>query len=150
MSIESDIRERNEERQKFKVRSIRTLGEFGVMLLTDGVIDDMHIHPDRDVHGFFKFVRLPVDDPREADDRLDAVLHVQAYPGMSTEEELSVRARMMNGVALRDIRANGDAAIGNEHAAALFDLFEEIRASVPGYDPSVLRDMVIDALVYTY
>ncbi len=90
------------------------------------------IHQGHDVHAFYRVL------PRITRE----VVHVQGYPGMSTESEARVFARLMNYDKMMEIRKVGGFSIGNEHDAVIkqFPNFRE-GVMIP-YDAKVLEEML--------
>ena len=76
---------------------------------------ELNLYQDNDVHAFY---RLTADPSK--------VVHVQGYPGMSSEEKMHVWARLVNYDLMRVIRENSSASPGNEHSAVIkqFENFE--------------------------
>ena len=97
----------------------------------DRGLAEFELHHDHDVHAFY---RLTSDSSR--------VIHVQGYPGMSSETEARVWAREMNYFDMKDLRVDPKISIGNEHDAVTrnFPNFE-IGVQIP-YDPRVLEEML--------
>ena len=82
------------------------------------------LHLDSDVHAFYR----PTADPSK-------VIHVQGYPGMSSNELAKMRARLMNYDRMMELRAAYE-MIGNEHKAVTQVLLRLVE--IP-YDPAVLQ-----------
>ena len=89
------------------------------------------LHTRHDIHAFYRFLREP-----------NKVVHLQGYPGMSSEQEARVWARLMDYNKMMEIRRNCGVSIGNEHDATIqrFPNFE-IGVMIP-YSSKVLEDML--------
>ena len=85
------------------------------------------VYRGHDVHAFFGIHRGQ-----------DQVIHVQGYPGFSTEREGVVLARLMDYHRMMELRMGG-CPIGNEHVAVIQDLISQTK--IP-YNPRVLEDML--------
>jgi hypothetical protein len=70
-------------------------------------VDALEISRGHDVHAFYFLA------DKQSNQR---VLHIQGYPGFSTNEHMTVTARFMNQEKLFKLRREG-ASIGNEHEA---------------------------------
>ncbi len=107
------------------------LREVGRGFERSGLVSSFEIFKEHDIHAFY---RLSRDQ--------DRVVHVQGYPGMSTESEARVFARLMDYNKMMEIRRAGGVSIGNEHLAVVQDFPNfEFAVEVP-YDPRVLRGML--------
>ncbi len=73
------------------------------------------LHTEHDVHAYYYFTGVG-----------KCVLHIQAYPGMSTDTEAVTTARMMDGDRLAMARARG-VRIGNEHEAVIGTVYEQTK-----------------------
>ena len=62
----------------------------------------------QDVHGFFRLADKP-----------SVVLHIQLYPGLSSDRELFIAARFMNREQMLELRVKEDCSPGNEHDAVI-------------------------------
>jgi len=82
-----------------------------------------------DIHAFYRLTKNP-----------SQVIHVQAYPGLSNENEARVWARMMNYDEMMEIRNSGRVSPGNEHEATVrfFPNFDN-GIMIP-YDPEALKE----------
>ena len=109
-------------REKSKKTAIRNLSQIGSDLLTGGRIIGMEIHSEHDVHAYFRSSQDP-----------DKVIHVQTYPGMSTQDNMAAVLREMDYQTLIEIRvsakANGGPPIGNEHNAVTRNITEDFLIS---------------------
>ncbi len=118
----SSLSESRHERAQIQREIIRLLGKVGSELLITGQISGMELHLDHDVHSFFRSNA----DPHQ-------VLHLQAYPGLSSPDELCLAIREMDYEKLIDIRAQapkrGGPSIGNEHKAVVRTVFNQV--SIP-------------------
>ena len=84
------------------------------------------LHCGRDIHFYTVF-----GDPAK-------VLHIQAYPGLSTADEAYIAARLMDYERLTNLRRNSDVPLGNEHAAVT----EVLRISEIPYDSRILEQLL--------
>src|SRR3989338_812518 len=94
------------------------------------------IYQGHDVHAFYRVL------PRQTKE----VVHVQGYPGMSTNSEMRVFARLMNYDRIMEIRKSGTVSIGNEHNAVIkqFANFGNgLGVTIP-YDPNILEAMICE------
>lgn len=94
---------------------------------------ESEVHQGHDVHAFYRLSQNPA-----------RVIHVQGYPGMSSDERARVWARMMDYDNMIAIRRNGGISIGNEHKATVqeFPNFE-IGIMLP-YNSKVLEDKLAE------
>lgn len=119
-TLQKDLSDFDIERGRTKREIVKTLGQTGVDLLSNGQISGMEVHTEHDVHAFLRSSTDP-----------EVVLHVQAYPGFSTLETVCIAVREMDYEKLMHIRSlalkNGGPSIGNEH-------FAEIRQIIPQTD----------------
>ena len=85
---------------------------FGSVLLGEGRISELEVYQKHDVHAFYRLASNP-----------DEVVHVQGYPGMSTNRQATILARVMDYDKMQEVRRrglkNGARLIGNEHEAVL-------------------------------
>lgn len=112
-----------------RMKIIGLLEEVGRKLYRDHLAE-LEIHPAaQDVQAFYRSLREP-----------DKVMHVQGYPGLSTDNHAVVWARLMNYDAMMWIRTWDNVSIGNEHDAVI-QIFPEFLnvVSIP-YDSGVLRE----------
>lgn len=84
---------------------IRLFQEVGEHYRKKGVAE-LDLYQKRDIHAFYRLSQV-----------LTKVIHVQGYPGLSSDHKAIVLARIMDHNKLLDIRRNGRASIGNEHEA---------------------------------
>ncbi len=77
--------------------------EVGVHYEVKGIAE-LDIHQSHDVHAFYRLIK-----------NKSKVIHVQGYPGMSSEQEAHVYARLMDYDKMMESRTKG-CSIGNEHA----------------------------------
>ena len=111
---------------------LETLGE---ALENTGIVRETEVYDGHDIHAFFSLAARP-----------DAVLHVQVYPGMSTDEEIHVFARIMDRSAMLAIREDSRVSIGNEHGAVIdilpsFDCGVKFPWSISAVQDSVTADL---------
>ena len=83
----------------------------GKEYIASALLERVEVHEGHDVHLYLYLKKDPNKDPAK-------VIHVQAYPGLSSDSELCYMARWMDGEILARIRAEGSCSIGNEHEAA--------------------------------
>jgi hypothetical protein len=106
------------------------LSSFGSQLLQQGRIIELEIKQRTDTHAYY---RLSDDD----------VLHVQGFPGLSTDETMMLNARVMDYARMQELRyeaANlGHDIAGNEHQAVRNA--QEMHAVIP-YDLSSLEGVL--------
>lgn len=131
-------------------RAIEILGKAGILMFdreSSISILDMQIHTDNgitanDVHGFYEVYKsndsIYVTRP---------IVHVQAYPGLSDEEELTVYGRIMDKRKLHEIRQFGNVAIGNEHDAAEYTLYHGRTQEQIDWNPEALVGYIEDGLI---
>ncbi len=82
----------------------------------------------KDTHAFYRLYHDPTK-----------VIHIQGYPGMSSEAQARVYARMMDYEKMTDIRALGHVSVGNEHAAVT-QQFPNFGGGISiNYDPKQLE-----------
>ena len=126
-TVEDMVAAAQRERKSLRERVTRVLRQVGLDC-SQRDLASMSIHQGHDVHAFYTLNH----DPSQ-------VIHVQGYPGMSTEQEMRVYARMMDSDRMEAARASGSVSIGNEHEAVTrsFPNFE-IGIMIP-YDPDILQ-----------
>ncbi len=94
------------------------------------VLATTEIHIAHDIHAFY---RLTADRSK--------VVHVQAYPGMSSENEMKIMARMMNYDVMMEIRENSRTSIGNEHSAVTVRFRAGLLIDIP-YEAKALEELL--------
>jgi hypothetical protein len=72
---------------------------------------DFEVHNADDIHLFFRLT----NSPKHA-------VHIQFYPGMSTDADLGLNGRVMEIAKIIAIRQAGRASPGNEHDAVVCEL----------------------------
>lgn len=121
-------------REQLREKITQLFTEVGEHYKSKGTAE-LDLHQGHDVHAFY---RLAQDQQK--------VVHVQGYPGFSTEEQTRVFARLMDYDTMVALRESGtiftgiehDAgtiSIGNEHDAVIRQLM--LPTDIP-YDSSVL------------
>ena len=93
---------------------INLLAEVGEHYRQNGIAQ-YDLHPHHDIHAYYEFNH----------ERGKAV-HVQAYPGLSTENEFLIYARLLDYEKVLQERANGT-SVGNEHKASLGLATEQVK-----------------------
>ena len=68
----------------------------------------LEIRQGHDMHAFYRLSQEP-----------SKVIHVQGYPGLSSNEEARVAARIIDYDRMMEIRENEWASVGNEHEATI-------------------------------
>lgn len=128
------ITEDDKKREIYREKISRVLSEVGAHYRERGVAE-LELHQGHDVHAFY---RLTADPSR--------AIHVQGYPGMSSEEKMKVAARLMDHAGMMEIRLKGTVSVGNEHEATVerFSNFE-LGIDIP-YDAEVLEDILAENL----
>lgn len=106
---------------------IRLLSEVGIDYLQKGIAE-FEIREAHDVHAYYRLTKDP-----------SKVIHVQGYPGMSSDEEARVWARLMDYNKMMEIRQRSHTFIGNEHEATIRQLPNFLLGISIPYDPSVLE-----------
>jgi len=121
---------RDEITPREKIRDL--FSAVGANLESKGVAS-FELHELHDTHAFY---RLTSDS--------DKVIHVQGYPGMSSEEKTRVWSRLFDYEKMMEIRTSGEVSIGNEHAASIqqFPKFES-GVDIP-YDSEILEGMLAE------
>jgi hypothetical protein len=94
-------------------------------------VAELDLHQDNDLHAFY---RLTTDPSK--------VLHVQTYPGLSTDEIMVVRPRMMDYDRMMAIRAaEPGVSVGNEHEAVTATFCNGDAEEIP-YSAQSLMDLI--------
>lgn len=90
------------------------------------------IIPSHDIHGYFRLISTP-----------DQTIHLQGYPGLSTEDEAIVLARLLDFNKALALTESGKVSVGNEHEAQIrkFDNFPTI-TPIP-YNPDFLTNELL-------
>lgn len=101
------LAEHGMEREKYRGMITALLLDVGKHFQEWGVAS-LDLHQGHDVHAFYQLFHDP-----------SKVIHVQGYPGMSSDLEARFWARMMDYHLMMDIRNRCDVSIGNEHEAAI-------------------------------
>lgn len=98
------------------------------------MVASFDIHVSRDIHGFYRLLEKP-----------NRLVHVQAYPGISSRELMVVRASLMDYGEMIELRRKG-IEIGNEHDATKRILRNfGLGVQVP-YDAQVLEEMLAESV----
>jgi hypothetical protein len=110
---------------------IKLIGEAGLNLAASGQVSNIEIHADKhDIHGYYTLAQ-----------RQETIIHVQGYPGLSTQETARVWSRAMDAREIQRLREVGN-LIGNEHSAQIKDFPNfGIGVDIP-YNPHLLGDMI--------
>ena len=128
--VVGQISEARKAREKNMVRIAAILVEVG-RHYEERRVAELEIHQDRDVHAFY---RLTADRSK--------VVHVQAYPGMSSEEQMCVMARMKDYDRMMAIRAaEPGVSIGNEHEAVTATFCNGDTEEIP-YEARALEELL--------
>lgn len=90
------------------------------------------IYNDHDIHAYYKLSLEP-----------SRVIHVQGYPGMSSESEARVWARMMDHERMVEARRRG-VSRGNEHGATTQDFPNFESGIMIPYDPEILGNKLAE------
>jgi len=118
MALNEEVNKKIEEfkraRERNRERILCLFLEVGDHYLGRGSAE-LNLYQDNDVHAFY---RLNEDKSK--------VVHVQGYPGMSSQEKMHVWARLINYDLMMVIRDNSCTSPGNEHSAVIkqFENFE--------------------------
>lgn len=73
-------------------------------------------------------------------------LHVQIYPGMSTDNGVVLTARILDTARMNEIRALNQVSKGNEHAATTEVLIPQSVAEPFPWDDNVITNRLVAAL----
>jgi len=84
--------------------------------LQDNLSLPCRIYNKHDLHAYFYFSEIS-----DSGQFKDYALHLQAYPGMSSQDKGYFFARLMDAQKIEEIRMKGTASIGNEHEAVIQD-----------------------------
>lgn len=122
------IRDYGRTRENYRRKITALFTEVGVHFQERGVATPV-LHQEHDVHAFY---RLSKDASR--------VVHVQGYPGLSSEQQAVVLARLIDYSRMLAIRTRGD-SIGKEHEAVIQTLISQ--TGMP-YDPRVLEERLAE------
>ena len=119
------------ENSEYRERIDLLLNEVGLHYTHRGVVSTTEYHSSHDVHAFYT---LAADPSR--------VIHVQGYPGLSSENRARVRARMMDYEMMMALKDTGDVSVGNEHEAVVQEFPNFGHGVDILYNPKVLEDML--------
>jgi hypothetical protein len=101
------------------------------------IIDGCEIHQGHDIHAYYQLLIG------------NQALHVQAYPGMSNENEMMIMARVMDRNQIAPARKQG-ASIGNEHSAVV-RTFEYMQTGLwLPYNEAALTGVLSSCIYETY
>jgi len=130
--VDKMLAEPEKSREGYRGRISALLNEVGNHYQKRGVAE-LYLHQGHDIHAFYRLSHDPTK-----------VIHVQVYPGMSTEDGAIVYARMMDYDRMMEIRSSGIVSVGNEHEATIqvFPNFK-IGMMIP-YDSKVLEDILAE------
>jgi hypothetical protein len=112
-----------------KIEICQLFMEVGKHYRNRGVADLFELHPNQDVHAFYRLSH-----------NKSKVIHVQGYPGMSDENGAMVWARMMDYKKMMKIRKLGTVFTGNEHGATIQSFPNFQRGIIIPYDANVLEE----------
>ncbi|MCK4588948.1 MAG: hypothetical protein KAT77_00770 [Nanoarchaeota archaeon] len=125
-----DAAERSKENCRDKIKGI--FEEVGVHYQERGLVE-LDLRQDQDVHAFFRLT----GDPSKA-------IHVQGYPGISSDEQMRVWARLMDYDKMMEIRSRGTVSPGNEHEATIQGFPNLEHDTFIPYDSKVLEGMLAE------
>src|SRR3989344_3688555 len=125
--FENSLMEHKQLREGCQERIRALFQEVGDHYLQRGVAT-LDLHLLHDVHAFYTLTQDPF-----------RVVHVQGYPGMSSEQEARVFARMMDSRLLLLIRISKEASIGNEHEATIARFPNFVQGIMIPYSSKVLE-----------
>lgn len=108
-----ESREVAPDERTLRMRRISSLfSSFGGVLLGEGVVSEVEVYQKHDVHAFYRLASNP-----------NEVIHVQGYPGGSTDTKTLVLTRVMDYEKMHAVRqraqSQGFDLIGNEHEAVV-------------------------------
>ena len=133
-------------REQCSLRAADLLTELGSLMMADATVSSLLVSVQHDVHGYYG-LRNPQETP-ESSTRIFGnsrqVLHVQAYPGMSSEGQTCVVARIMDAGRLDEIHTDNDKYNGNEHQAVTEQLIDQ--TYIP-WDAGMLRTALENAMI---
>ncbi|PIN76144.1 hypothetical protein COV18_00835 [Candidatus Woesearchaeota archaeon CG10_big_fil_rev_8_21_14_0_10_37_12] len=109
-----------EERERRYVAAHLLLDVLGTKYKESGVVCEVEIHKGHDVHAFYRL-----------SERAERVIHVQAYPGLSTDSELLIATQILSHGRMMSLRAAGKCSIGNEHDAVIKNQRQTSNMRVP-------------------
>lgn len=84
-----------------------------------GLVSGFEITQDHDVHGFYRLSKNP-----------DKVIHIQAYPGLSSQKEMCISVRLREYDIMLQERIEGIVPVGNEHKANIPDHFLNMQGGI--------------------
>ncbi len=99
-------------------------------------IASLELNQGHDVHAFYWLI------PYEC--KPIKVVHVQGYPGMSTDDKARVFARLMDLNKMLEIRCKEGVSIGNEHDAVIKPFPDFFGGIYIPYDAKVLEEMLAE------
>ncbi|MDB5167307.1 MAG: hypothetical protein JWN26_452 [Candidatus Saccharibacteria bacterium] len=109
--------------------------------------------PTRGTDGIFHLKPSVITDPTAQESDANILgLHVRAYPGMSSEEEMAYNARFINIAKWREVRSAGRVSFGDEQAAVIDHPFldenglEQVGIEMVPWDEGALTNLVIQAV----
>ena len=101
------IEEAEKYRELHREKITRLFQEVGERYAERGAAE-LNLHQGHDVHAFYRISKDP-----------SKVIHVQGYPGMSSEEKARVWARLMDYNKMMALRERPGISDGNEHEATV-------------------------------
>ncbi|MBW2982289.1 hypothetical protein KY343_05400 [Candidatus Woesearchaeota archaeon] len=125
--LSKQISEAEKAREENRTRITAVLAEVGYRYEELRSVAVLEMYQGHDVHAFY----ILTSDPSR-------VVHVQAYPEMSSDRKMSLMARLINYNMMMVIRENSSASPGNEHAAVI-ERFEEGKVVEIPYDVKTLE-----------
>jgi hypothetical protein len=116
-------------------RLSQLLKDVGDVFAMQNIVKSEVVEGGHDIHAFYRLVKDP-----------SKVIHVQGYPGMSTEKNCMVSARLMDYNMMMKIRESGRVSIGNEHTAVIgvFQNFNYGTGIMIPYEKDVLEDLLAE------
>ena len=120
-------------REANREKITKVFSDVGVHYKEKGVAD-LDLHQGHDIHAFYRLCK-----------DLSKVIHVQGYPGLSSDEKTHIWARLMDHDRMIAIRAGDERSIGNEHDATIqnFENFGFSGTDIP-YDAKVLEERLAE------
>lgn len=101
-----------DEREKRQIQIKKFFTKVGAQLMEAGEITDLEIRQRSDVHAFFTSAS-----------NSNEIWHFQAYPGLSTDTNITLNVRTMDARIMSQLRVEaankGEDIIGNEHEAVV-------------------------------
>ena len=110
---------------------IRLLNEVGMDFMNGSYAKSFELISDHDIHAYY---RLAKDN--------DEVVHLQAYPGMSNEQEGRFFSRLMDYRGILAFRALTNRCPGNEHSAVTMPFINFGSGIKLPYSAKILEEMI--------